>query len=76
MSSWPTRAALRIAGGSQGLINALRKLEMGSKQIPLDANPATAHMFIIKPFSGRGLLNMFSTHPPTQDRIEALMNVR
>ncbi len=66
----------QIAGGSQGLINALRKLEMGSKQIPLDANPATAHMFIIKPFSGRGLLNMFSTHPPTQDRIEALMNVR
>ena len=66
----------RIAGGSQGLINALRKLEMGSKQIPLDANPATAHMFIIKPFSGRGLLSMFSTHPPTQDRIEALMNVR
>ena len=65
-----------IAGGSQGLINALRKLEMGSKQIPLDANPATAHMFIIKPFSGRGLLSMFSTHPPTQDRIEALMNVR
>ena len=66
----------QIAGGSQGLINALRKLEMGSKQIPLDANPATAHMFIIKPFSGRGLMNMFSTHPPTQDRIEALMNVR
>ena len=66
----------QIAGGSQGLINALRKLEMGSKQIPLDANPATAHMFIIKPFSGRGLLSMFSTHPPTEERIEALMNVR
>ena len=66
----------QIAGGSQGLINALRKLEMGSKQVPLDANPATAHMFIIKPFSGRGLMTMFSTHPPTEDRIEALMNVR
>ena len=66
----------RIAGSPHGLINALRKLEMGSKQIPLDANPATAHMFIIKPFSGRGLLNMFSTHPPTQQRIDALMNVR
>jgi heat shock protein HtpX len=66
----------RIAGSPHGLINALRKLEMGSKQIPLDANPATAHMFIIKPFSGRGLLNMFSTHPPTQQRIDALMSLR
>ena len=59
-----------------GLMNALRKLEMGSKQIPLDANPATAHMFIIKPFSAGGLLSMFSTHPPTEQRIQALMNLR
>ncbi len=66
----------RIAGSPHGLISALRKLEMGSKQIPLDANPATAHMFIIKPFSGAGLLKMFSTHPPTEDRIQALMNLR
>ena len=42
------------------------------KQIPLDANPATAHMFIIKPFSASGLLGLFSTHPPTEDRIQAL----
>ena len=66
----------RIAGSPHGLINALRKLEMGSKQMPLDANPATAHMFIIKPFSGAGLLSMFSTHPPTEQRIQALMNLR
>ena len=66
----------RIAGNPYGLMNALRKLEMGSKQIPLDANPATAHMFIMKPFSGRGLLGLFSTHPPTEQRIEALMNLR
>ena len=66
----------RIAGSPTGLINALRKLEMGSKQIPLDANPATAHMFIIKPFSVGGMLSMFSTHPPTQQRVEALMNLR
>ena len=65
----------KIAGSPYGLVNALRKLESGSKQIPLDANPATAHMFIIKPFSGRGLLNMFSTHPPTEQRIHALMNL-
>jgi heat shock protein HtpX len=66
----------KIAGSPHGLINALRKLEMGSKQIPLDANPATAHMFIIKPFSAGGLLSMFSTHPPTEKRIQALMNPR
>ena len=65
----------RIAGSPYGLVNALRKLEAGSKQIPLDANPATAHMFIIKPFSGRGMLSMFSTHPPTEQRIQALMNL-
>jgi heat shock protein HtpX len=62
-----------IAGGPQGLISALRKIEVASKQIPLDANPATAHMFIIKPFSVSGLLGLFSTHPPTADRIEALL---
>ena len=66
----------KIAGSPHGLMNALRKLEMGSKQIPLDANPATAHMFIIKPFSAGGLLGMFSTHPPTEQRIQALMNPR
>ncbi len=43
--------------------------------IPLDANPATAHMFIIKPFSGAGLLSLFSTHPPTEQRIQALMQL-
>jgi len=62
-----------IAGGPHGLANALRKLEMGSKRIPLDANPATSHMFIIKPFSAGGLLSMFSTHPPTEQRVAALM---
>lgn len=66
----------RIAGTPYGLMNALRKLEGASKQVPLDANPATAHMFIIKPFSAGGLLSMFSTHPPTEQRIQALMNLR
>jgi heat shock protein HtpX len=66
----------RIAGSPYGLMNALRKLESGSKRIPLDANPATSHMFIVKPFSGGGLLSMFSTHPSTEQRIQALMNLR
>jgi heat shock protein HtpX len=62
-----------IAGGPNGLVSALRKIEVASKQIPLDANPATAHMFIIKPFSASALLGLFSTHPPTADRIQALL---
>ena len=66
----------KIAGTPYGLMNALRKLEVASKRIPLDANPATAHMFIIKPFSGGGLMSMFSTHPSTEQRIQALMNLR
>jgi heat shock protein HtpX len=62
-----------IAGNPYGLADALRKIEAASKRVPLDANPATAHMFIIKPFSGGGLLSLFSTHPPTEARIRALL---
>src|SRR3954447_11767714 len=65
-----------IAGGPNGLVSALRKIEVASKQIPLDANPATAHMFIIKPFNRSALLGLFSTHPPTADRIQALLSQR
>jgi len=64
-----------IAGGPQGLVSALRKIEVASKQIPLDANPATAHMFIIKPFTLGGLQGLFSTHPPTEERIHALLQL-
>lgn len=63
----------RIAGSPYGLADALRKLETASKRIPMDASPATAHMFIMKPFSARGLMGLFSSHPPTEDRINALM---
>jgi heat shock protein HtpX len=62
-----------IAGHPMGLVSALRKIEAGSRRVPLDANPATAHMFIIKPFSGAGLMSLFSTHPPTEARIQALL---
>jgi len=67
------RGGADIAGTPLGLAQALRRIEAGSKQIPLDANPATAHMFIMKPFSGRGLMSLFSTHPSTEARINALM---
>ena len=65
-----------IAGSPYGLIDALRKIESASKQLPLDANPATAHLFIVKPFSAGGVLALFSTHPPTERRIQALMQGR
>ena len=62
-----------IAGSPLGLVSALKKIESASRVVPLDANPATAHMFIIKPFSVSGLLGLFSTHPPTERRIAALL---
>ena len=65
-----------IVGTPMGLVSALRKIESGSRAIPIDANPATAHMFIIKPFSLGGLGSLFSTHPPTEERIEALLHNR
>jgi heat shock protein HtpX len=65
-----------IAGSPHGLVNALRKIESASRAIPLDANPATAHMFIIKPFSLGGIGSLFSTHPPTEQRIAALLEGR
>jgi heat shock protein HtpX len=66
-------AGAAIAGGPRGLVSALRKLEAASHAVPLDANPATAHMFIIKPFSVSGLMSLFSTHPPTEARVQALL---
>jgi heat shock protein HtpX len=65
-----------IAGSPDGLVSALRKIESASKAIPMDANPATAHMFIIKPFSLGGIGSLFSTHPPTEQRIAALLEPR
>ena len=56
-------------------MSALRKIDATARRIPLDANPATAHMFIIKPFSGAGLASLFSTHPPTEQRVQALMQL-
>jgi len=69
-------AAAKYTGSPDGLISGLRKLESFSKRIPMDASPATAHMFIIKPFSGQALASLFSTHPATEKRIAALEALR
>jgi heat shock protein HtpX len=63
----------RIAGTPYGLAEALRKIDAVARRVPLDANPATAHLFIIKPFLGGNLMALFSTHPPTEARIQALL---
>jgi len=65
-----------LAGNPYGLAEALRKIDAISKRVPLDANPATAHMFIVKPFAGAGLMSLFSSHPPTEARIAALLGQR
>ena len=66
--------AAQITGNPYALADALRKIDAIAKKVPLDANPATAHMFIIKPFSGGGLASLFSTHPPTEARVQALLH--
>jgi heat shock protein HtpX len=66
----------QYTGNPNELISGLQKLDSWSKRIPMDATPATAHLFIIKPFSGGGLTNLFSTHPSTADRIARLRAMR
>jgi heat shock protein HtpX len=69
-------ASAKYIGSPYPLINGLQKLETWSKRIPMDASPATAHLFIIKPFSGQSLMRLFSTHPSTEDRIARLQAMR
>ena len=66
----------RISGNPLYLASALKKLQMASQRIPMDANPATAHMFIVSPLSGGGMLKLFSTHPPMEERIARLEAMR
>ena len=68
-----------ISGKPWALADALRKLQMGASARPMnDANPATAHMFIVNPFGGKAksLMNLFSTHPPINERIKRLEELR
>ena len=62
----------KISGKPYDLASALEKLSRASLAIPLDANPATAHMFIVNPLSGKPLMNFFSTHPPIEERVARL----
>ena len=62
----------KIAGNPLSLAKALGKLHKGVQMMPMNANPATAHMFIVSPLSGGGFLTLFSTHPPIEERIKRL----
>ncbi len=62
----------QLAGRPWGLASALEKLEVAQQVAPMQANPATAHLFIVNPLSGRTLMNLFSTHPPLEERIARL----
>jgi len=65
----------KICGNPLGLAKALEKLELSSKKIPLQTNPSTAHMFIVNPLSKGYLVNLFSTHPPIEERVRRLRNM-
>ena len=66
----------RLAGRTYGLAKALEKIEVASRVEPLPATPATAHLFIVNPLTGQGFARLFSTHPPTEERIARLRAMR
>jgi heat shock protein HtpX len=61
-----------ISGDPLSLASALKKLQRGVEKIPMEANPATAHMFIVSPLTRGGLMTLFRTHPPLEERISRL----
>lgn len=65
----------QVSGNPYGLASALEKLSSASQVVPMHANPSTAHMFIVNPLSGRSLMNLFSTHPPIEERVARLRSM-
>jgi heat shock protein HtpX len=66
----------RVSGSPLGLAGALEKLSRASQAVPMDANPSTAHMFIVNPLTSRSLMNLFSTHPPIYEMVARLGSMR
>ncbi len=62
----------RICGDPLALASALERLEAASRLVPMEVNPAASHLFIVQPFSGEGLMGLFSTHPPIRERVARL----
>jgi heat shock protein HtpX len=65
----------KLTGDPEALASALLKLQAAAKAVPMDASPATAHMFIVNPLFGKGMNRIFSTHPPTEERVRRLHNL-
>ena len=66
----------KFAGSSRGLASALLKLDDFSRRRPMNASPTTAHMFIVNPLTGGGIAKLFSTHPPIEERVKRLQEMR
>ena len=66
------KGGAQVSGHPLYLASALRKLQMANQQIPMQANAATAHMVIVNPLTGGGLMSLFSTHPPLEERVRRL----
>jgi heat shock protein HtpX len=66
----------KVSGKPYGLAGALEKLSRASQAVPMEANPSTAHMFIVNPLTGRSLMSLFSTHPPIEERIARLRGMK
>ncbi|HTG81992.1 MAG TPA: zinc metalloprotease HtpX [Geobacteraceae bacterium] len=66
------KGGAQVSGHPLYLASALRKLQIANQQIPMQANAATAHMFIVNPLTGGGLMSLFSTHPPLEERVRRL----
>jgi heat shock protein HtpX len=66
----------RVSGKPYGLAGALEKLSKASQAIPMDATPSTAHIFIVNPLTGKSLMNLFSTHPPIEERVARLRSMK
>jgi heat shock protein HtpX len=69
-------SAAKLTGNPRGLSRALDSLRRSTQRVPMEASPATSHMFIVNPFTAKGLINLFSTHPPIEERIARLERIR
>jgi heat shock protein HtpX len=69
-------AGAEISGNPESLASALLRLEQGAEAIPMQTNQATEPLYIVKPFRGKGIAGLFSTHPPIEERVRRLRQMR
>ncbi len=69
-------SAAKLSGNPRGLSRALDSLRRSTQRVPMEASPATSHMFIVNPFTKKGMSSLFSTHPPVEERIRRLERIR